>query len=79
MATAFAFRSLKHVTISCSSCHSVARRFASFDARSLASQRLELVTLRQIYDVCDTQPLSIAPWLHRQVSYCLTLHTSLRH
>ena len=55
-------------------CQVVVRRLVSFDARSLARQRQELVTLGRMYDVCRAQPLSIAPWLHRQVSRLCARH-----
>jgi len=68
---ASAARRLLCVTSSNIGCQVVIRRLASFDTRSLAHERQELVTLRHMYDVCSAQPLSIAPWLHRQVGWCV--------
>jgi hypothetical protein len=76
LAVAWASRRLKHVKFPGVIRRPVALRLASFDARSLACQRQELVTLRHIYDVCSTRPLSIAPWLHRQVSRSVALCAS---
>ena len=65
---AWAARRFACVTSTNIGCPVVVRRLVSFDARSLARERQELVTLGRMYDVCRAQPLSIAPWLQRQVS-----------